>query len=291
MGTMTEKVCSVCNVDCSTKPRVKDELGRYTCKACFDGVAAKAAHSAAAAQQNEDADLRAAAMMEAKSMAADLPEAQSCPRCQNYLTVDQRVCLRCGYDRKRGAKVMTKVEVDKEVKSDWVSKRRQSQKVDKTVGLVVWSLCLVLLAGFSVGFYVPVLFMITVPILALISVCTTVTLIVFAFIDTDRSAAVCGLSYIPIYIFSTLMARTLGLLALFGLLASFLCWARLMYYGATQGRSWLAALSNTVVAQILIVILAAVLLFAGVLPVPDWVRDAFDNAQQQQQRQNVYDQP
>ncbi|MFT3684696.1 MAG: hypothetical protein QM783_07150 [Phycisphaerales bacterium] len=258
---------------------------------------AKAAASAAAPPAgasgpsifDEGADLRAAAMMEAKSGAADLPEAQSCPRCQGYLDVEQRLCMRCGYDRKRGAKVMTRVEADKEVKSDWVTKRRQSQKIDQVVGIAVGSACLVLLAAFSVGFYVPILMVVSFPLLAIISLGTMVTLVVFAFIDTDRSAAVCGLACVPIVIVSTMMLPVIGpLFWLGGLFMAFLAWARLMYFGATQGRSWLRAMANTVVAVILIFILESILMGYGVLPTPQWMEEARARRQQQQ---GSYDQP
>ena len=30
------KICKLCNQDCSSKVRYKDEAGQYTCKECFD---------------------------------------------------------------------------------------------------------------------------------------------------------------------------------------------------------------------------------------------------------------
>ena len=46
---MSTKVCIYCNVDCASKPRIKDEAGRYACRPCFDQRAqAKAASPAAA---------------------------------------------------------------------------------------------------------------------------------------------------------------------------------------------------------------------------------------------------
>ncbi|MBY0308275.1 MAG: hypothetical protein K2Q09_05995 [Phycisphaerales bacterium] len=279
MATTTAKICSICHSDCSTRPRVKDELGRYACRTCFD-----TAPAAPQAPPPDDAlDLRAAAMIEARSQAAELPVAHSCPRCEGYLAADQRLCLRCGYDRKRGAKVLTRVETVKEVKSDWLDQKRQRQKTDRTVGIAVWSACIALLAGYFIGFYVPVLFMVTAPMLAMVSVGTTITLIVFAFIDTERSAAVCGLAYLPILVVCLAAAPAIGPIpVLAGMLISFLAWARLMHYGATQGRMWLRALSNTVVAQILLLILTGILLAFGVLPMPEWVQDAINNARQNQ---------
>lgn len=113
MATTATKVCRLCNTDCAERPRVKDELGRYTCQACLDKEMARAASRAAPASQRDDdglAAIRAAAMMEAKSAELDLPETQSCAKCHGYMPPENRICLRCGFDRKRGAKVMTRIE-------------------------------------------------------------------------------------------------------------------------------------------------------------------------------------
>lgn len=109
MATIAAKVCTVCHGDCSDKPRVKDEFNRYTCRSCLD--ARVHASNAAALQDNDElSNLRAAAQIEAKSAALDLPESQSCPKCHNFLADESRLCMRCGFDRKRGAKVITRVE-------------------------------------------------------------------------------------------------------------------------------------------------------------------------------------
>ncbi|HZW05510.1 MAG TPA: hypothetical protein VFF65_00180 [Phycisphaerales bacterium] len=286
MSATATKVCSVCNVDCANRPRVKDELGRYTCKQCVE-------RASAAGQQRADddgLDLRAAAMMEARSEAAELPEAESCPKCHGFMAASQRLCTRCGYDRKRGAKVMTRVEQVKEQKSDWLSKRRESQRTDRAVGIAVWSLCIALLTAFCIGFYVPLLLVLSFPVLVLVTMATTITLIAFAFIDADRSPAVCGILYVPIFIASLVLLPFIGpIFMLFGWFISFVCWARLMYYGATQERTWLRALANTVVAQILLVILGVTLAVAGVLPLPSWLEDGMRQGRGQQQ--GVYGPP
>lgn len=117
MAATATKICTICNTDCADRPRVKDEFGRYACKACLEKQEAQAAAKAKGATgappkagEDDELDLRSAAMMEAKSAAMDLPEAQCCPKCNGFMPNDQRLCMRCGFDRKRGAKVMTKVE-------------------------------------------------------------------------------------------------------------------------------------------------------------------------------------
>jgi len=136
MAATATKVCTVCQGDCSTKPRVKDEFGRYTCRECLDQGPAYPASSARGAD-DDGLDLRAAAMMEVKSLALDLPETQSCPKCHGFLPTEARLCMRCGYDRKRGSKVMTKVEKVKE------EKERRRQPLDVTWIVVGFGLLVV----------------------------------------------------------------------------------------------------------------------------------------------------
>lgn len=123
MATTAAKVCRICMVDCGDHPRVKDELGRYTCKACYDREEAlnnaalrRAAGAPPARQLHEDnatADLRAAAMIEAKTEPLDLPDSKACPKCHGYLPETERLCMRCGFDRRRGCRVATRVECEK----------------------------------------------------------------------------------------------------------------------------------------------------------------------------------
>ncbi len=47
-----DKICRVCGVDCSNKPRTKDSKGRYYCKACYEKVLR--AKKAKAAQQKQE---------------------------------------------------------------------------------------------------------------------------------------------------------------------------------------------------------------------------------------------
>ena len=109
MPTAAAKLCTICNRDCSDRPRVKDEFNRYTCRSCLD-ARTESSNTAAISDGDDGINLKAAAMIEAKSNALDLPESQSCPKCHNYFADCDRLCMRCGFDRKRGAKVLTRVE-------------------------------------------------------------------------------------------------------------------------------------------------------------------------------------
>lgn len=143
MAATATKVCTVCSADCADRPRVKDEFGRYTCKACFDKQTRSAAAPVPKAApksapkvvpppmlhgfDDEGLDLRSAAMIESKMQPIDLPEAQSCPKCHGFMSGEQRLCMRCGYDRKRGARVTTRVEKDKDVQEE---RRRSASSFD-----------------------------------------------------------------------------------------------------------------------------------------------------------------
>lgn len=159
MAVTASKVCTVCNADCADRPRVKDEFGRYTCKACFDkqarGAAAPAPKSAprvvtpppvARGFDDDGLDLRSAAMIEAKMQPVDLPEAQSCPKCHGFMSGEQRLCMRCGYDRKRGSVVNTRVE--KVVEKD---RNAEKRRAISTANYMAWGMLVVCvgLAGAS----------------------------------------------------------------------------------------------------------------------------------------------
>lgn len=45
------KICTVCGIDCSSKPRTKDPQGRYTCRECYDRLLERRRQAKAAARQ------------------------------------------------------------------------------------------------------------------------------------------------------------------------------------------------------------------------------------------------
>ncbi|MDP1660407.1 MAG: hypothetical protein Q8L55_00700 [Phycisphaerales bacterium] len=177
MAATATKVCTVCNADCADRPRVKDEHGRYTCKACLNRQARSAAAPAPKVVpppmqhgfDDDGLDLRSAAMIEAKTQPIDLPEAQSCPKCHGFMSGEQRLCMRCGYDRKRGSRVTTRVERQKAEKEE----RREPLDVTwivvgfglLTVGCAVSALvtsamavpALLLLSALGFGLYITII--------------------------------------------------------------------------------------------------------------------------------------
>ncbi|MFN0132011.1 MAG: hypothetical protein ACKVW3_05705 [Phycisphaerales bacterium] len=118
------KVCMVCGVDCSTRPRTKDTQGRYTCKACFDAAAAKAAAkparkpSPAIAQappqsaEPEPLDDLSGIIGLDDGPSAPIAAQVICPGCQSTIPHGSTLCVQCGRNLQSGGLVRTAVGVD-----------------------------------------------------------------------------------------------------------------------------------------------------------------------------------
>lgn len=105
------KVCFLCNQDCSDRARVKDQHGRYICRACVEArERAKAAHTLATASTDvlppEDAPAAPApASDDAYDLAPDTSppdRLRLCPSCGHAMGVGSIKCHFCGYDERVG---------------------------------------------------------------------------------------------------------------------------------------------------------------------------------------------
>jgi hypothetical protein len=112
----TGKICVKCGTDCSNKPRTKDPQGRYTCKACFDALAAKAAAAKAAPKPKPADPIPIAEPDDAAVMARLLESSPSltemCPSCGSGMPVGAVVCTICGYDKNTGRTATARPEPD-----------------------------------------------------------------------------------------------------------------------------------------------------------------------------------
>jgi hypothetical protein len=117
--TGTPKVCIRCKQDCSNRPRTKDPQGNYTCKECFDQLAAaskvapnKAAAKpapraatpvAAAADIYDDEAGFMASLLDDNSSAQNMQTgAVACPNCGGGMATGAMVCITCGYNKATG---------------------------------------------------------------------------------------------------------------------------------------------------------------------------------------------
>lgn len=104
------KVCVQCGQDCSNKPRTKDPQGRYTCKACFDTLAANARDKSVSAKAAVPTPelLPAAEPTDDVIMASLLKDSapatltETCPSCGSGLVAGSVVCTICGYNKQTG---------------------------------------------------------------------------------------------------------------------------------------------------------------------------------------------
>lgn len=116
---VAQKMCLVCKTDCGGRARIKDEKGRYVCRECLNATGtttveqALNAAQASAAAFDDGIDIRGAVSAEVRAPMADLLEKNACAKCAGYMSDDQRICMRCGYDRKEKRAHRTRIEKEK----------------------------------------------------------------------------------------------------------------------------------------------------------------------------------
>lgn len=116
---MPTKTCLRCGQDCSNKPRIRDQHGRYVCKAClkpgevegvsFPGETAKPAPhqpalAVAASAVDDDPVLYELAPDDLVDQA---PKPVGCPACGRSMPPGAILCTTCGYDTRKGYQVGT----------------------------------------------------------------------------------------------------------------------------------------------------------------------------------------
>ena len=123
-----QKVCVICKEDCSARPRVRDERGRYACRACLKAnseakskakqPAAAPAAVSVAASGNDDLldqgfdDAGGGFSLESAYSGHEAPAAPTgapCPACSAPVAEGSVVCLACGTNVQSGKKMATKV--------------------------------------------------------------------------------------------------------------------------------------------------------------------------------------
>lgn len=121
------KSCTVCGIDCSGRPRVKDQQGRYMCQECFDKVKqtkqVQKAPPAPAVAAVTAAD--PAINLNDNSFLLDIGGSKStsvtgaskvCPECGRGMSASAVVCIGCGFNSQTGKRLALKVEKAKKTK-------------------------------------------------------------------------------------------------------------------------------------------------------------------------------
>ncbi len=134
------KVCIVCGVDVSRKPRVKDQQGRYMCEGLCErtarerarAAAAKPASSVPAAPPADDGyDMMADLLSESPAVNVSV-----CPGCGNAMPGGALVCMNCGYNTRVGKAAKTKVIRTPVASQMPVPRRRSSGEFGPSFGVL-----------------------------------------------------------------------------------------------------------------------------------------------------------
>jgi len=123
------KLCTVCGIDCSKRPRVKDQQGRYMCQECFDRAKQTKQVQKAPPPPVPDASSKAAeaALLNDNSFLLDLGSSKTaevsggtkvCPECGRGMSANAVVCIGCGFNSQTGKRLSLKVEKAKKSKSE-----------------------------------------------------------------------------------------------------------------------------------------------------------------------------
>ncbi len=108
----TAKVCIRCGRDCSTRPRKKDQQGRYHCQECLDQVRPIAPPHATPSPLPTPAPTQEPAVIELDESTLPAPAADSldansrpCPICGRALARTDVLCTECGYNAQTGQRL------------------------------------------------------------------------------------------------------------------------------------------------------------------------------------------
>lgn len=117
MAEATAKVCTVCGLDVSNKPRVKDAAGRYMCQDCFNKAKAtrgaqtapkappKPAPGALSADPTDNSFLLDMGSKKSRAEQGTVP----CPECGRALDPSSVLCIGCGLNLQTGKRLQVKV--------------------------------------------------------------------------------------------------------------------------------------------------------------------------------------
>jgi len=140
-GEAGAKLCRACGTDVADKPRIKDAHGNYVCRDCLEKLRARQAQQRAKSASPEDetksagrnpghASRSPALTMKQMAQRAHEPvpgndpefellrqtsaqRARSmsvCDHCAHEIDADAVICVRCGYDRRKGRRVTTRID-------------------------------------------------------------------------------------------------------------------------------------------------------------------------------------
>ena len=129
MSEVAAKTCRFCRQDVSSKPRIKDRKGRYSCRPCFERLNAKrsADRSPATPQpaSEEPLSLEIESGMIDAGAASPRSDALYCPECAMPVERTSVLCVHCGFSPGAGTRLQTEVG-------------KRAELVDHTRGPISW---------------------------------------------------------------------------------------------------------------------------------------------------------
>lgn len=208
MESTAPKICTVCGLDCSNKPRAKDAQGRYVCKECMQRAQAaqvakqdagkpKAAAGGAPVVGAVGGAARSAGDQGDNAFILDIVEPpkvredqKPCPSCGKGINEGQVLCTSCGFNLKTGERALVNVLKPVEVR-DRTERNRSGgggMNIPEWVFGVVPALAIwgTIIAGMQTEN--PSLVLAGVGIHLLFGITTFVTGVVIAFKEDDSSA-------------------------------------------------------------------------------------------------------
>lgn len=151
----TAKLCTVCGIDCSGIPRIKDQQGRYICKECFDKAKqtrqtqknptpapAPTKAAAAAPDLNDNTFLLNLGSKESTGIQGTKP----CPECGRAMPANAVICIGCGYNTSTGKRHTVKV-----IKTKQKAEKEQRSSGGSSIPAPLVGLIVLLIYGGAVG--------------------------------------------------------------------------------------------------------------------------------------------
>ena len=106
----TAKVCVVCGDDCASKPRTKDNRGRYYCKGCYDKATAARPKPSPALVLPDAPIAEPAHFLDELVSAAPPPVASiPCAQCGYAVRQGSFICTHCGFNAQTGRVMKAKI--------------------------------------------------------------------------------------------------------------------------------------------------------------------------------------
>ncbi len=211
MDAPAQKICTICGLDCSNKPRTKDAQGRYVCKECMqraqaaqlakqDAANPKPAEAAAVAAPKAAGDQGDNAFILDIVEAPEVREGQKpCPSCGKGVSEGQILCTSCGFNMKTGDRTLINVLKPVELR-DKTERNRGGGGGGQIPTWVPGVAALLVIGGlivYGVSTEDAQMTQVALSLLSLFGMVTSITILVLAFMDSAMTGILilvtCGL--------------------------------------------------------------------------------------------------